>query len=121
MNKEQKCIAAHLKKPWIPGFEGTLICPLRRVKREWLGEKSGTHYAPERCSEEFGGWVKPTSEFWKVHCRASHSRNCDVNVHTRFLTDTGKDAEFLYGALHNGQFTILEKKDFEKECASIDN
>ena len=111
LSDADRCILIHERaKPWIRGFRRVLIRPLRKVKREWLGRPVVIRGQT---------WHVPTRAFWQVHCKASHDggAGCNVEVHTAFLTTTGKNAEFEYGyQTYQGTVVVEQRADFEKEC-----
>lgn len=115
-------IQTHKTKPWLPGFAYVLLRPLRKVKKAYLGRRVAVHL--RRGGMEI--WRKPTKAFWLAHARASHPKGkegyrghgCSVDVHTSYLTKTGKNAEFMYGWVNQeGQFRVEDRESFRRECA----
>lgn len=105
-------IYLHLTKPWIPGYLSLAISPLK-------DGLSGYLQAPV-FSWNGMTFYFPSARWWQAHSD-SHSpagAGCDVDRHDAFLTRGGSDAEFVYAAvLKNGDIRILERPDFEEECA----
>ena len=112
----QKCVDLHHTKPWIPGYDRTLIAPFR-VKT--LNQSKWYNGDPIYLHEGLY-YFEPSQYFWETHAKVSHSpdgSDCSVKTHTDFLTEEGKKHEFAYMImLKNGSFYIADKETFEYEC-----
>lgn len=106
----------HLKKSWVPGFLSVAIAPLKPGLDKFLSqaifEYDGlTYYFPSR-------------EWWKTHATVGHPPNgagCDVWAHEAFLTSHGQYGEFAYvSVLRDGSVKVLDRSDFELECAFLE-
>lgn len=106
-------IYMHLTSPWIPGFLGYVITPLRNGLDTFLG-RTVLQYGSQT-------WYYPSLDWMFAHADRSHAKSgsgCDEAVHEAFLTAGGSDAEFGYAAvLKNGSIKVLGRPDFDMECA----
>lgn len=107
-----RMVKIHVTKPWVRGFHGILLSPLR----PGLGA-----YLKEPLAEAEGRiWFFPSTKWWMAHAGSSHppdGSGCDVQIHQDFLTETGKNAEFLYAnVLKDRSLRVLQRPDFETEC-----
>lgn len=102
----------HMQEPWTPDFHVVAITPMRAGLGDYLDS--------ELFSAGGNRWFFPSERWWVSHGRQSHppdGSGCDVDVHTRFLSEDGGDPEFLYGnLLWDGSFHVLGRRDFEREC-----
>lgn len=108
-----RMVALHQAKPWIPGYIGSVILPIHKGGAKWVKGKMFTADGHD--------WYYPSTLWWKAHAHTSHppdGSGCNPGVHAAFLTGTGKNAEFLYGALIRKRgLHILQAEDFLVECA----
>lgn len=107
------CINVHLTKPWIPSFWSVAIRAPKPGSESFLDVPIGV-------TEDGAPWFFPSQKWWLAHCTVSHpesGRNCDVDVHTKFLSREGAVHEFDYATVSlDGTLRVLGKVDFEEEC-----
>jgi hypothetical protein len=106
-------VTLHLEKPWISGYRGMALSPLRPNLDDFFQQplfRTGRRI-----------WFYPSTHWWIVHANASHppgGAGCDAKIHAEFLTAQGKNAEFLYASiLDDGSIRVLTPRDFQFECA----
>jgi|SRR6185436_6081591 len=103
----------HLEKPWIPNFWTVAIRAIKPGSEQFLDFPIGF-------AEDGTAWYFPSRQWWLAHAHASHSPDgmgCDVDVHTKFLSQEGDAHEFDYAAvLTDDTMTVLGKADFTEEC-----
>lgn len=105
-------LSRHLSKPWVPGFWTILISPIMPTLRSYL--KLSVMRASGRV------WYFPSAEWWVSHARTAHhpdGSGCDVDAHVAYLTEGGKDSEFLYAnLLRDSRLQVCGQEDFKAEC-----
>ncbi len=103
----------HIQGPWISNFLAVAIAPLRPGLEGFLHRPV---FEYEALSFHY-----PSMDWWLAHAKTSHppdGAGCDIEAHVNFLTAYGADQEFVYAnILKSGDVAVLERPDFEDECA----
>jgi hypothetical protein len=112
MSGLQVILAVHLHKtcPWIPNFKRVLIRYLTEVPWDFMAG-----------NVVIGSTVYniPSDAFWYAHVLTAHNGGpgCSVPVHTAYLTEGGRIADFEYGVqLTDLTYRPYDQQDFEIEC-----